>query len=137
MPKQEACDAPPALSARGEESKLGALRVVSSLRGETPAAQEDLDAVLPRRHHQGRNPLAIDVSKLLELGIGQLLLGTEKAPVDRLSVKLAERFEDLWAVLGTDGANRDLRAVLQLLTGQVVAEIDHGVFSIDDVIAAV
>ena len=87
MPKQEACDAAAALSARGEESKLGALRVVASLCGETPSAQQNLSAVLMRGRHQGHHALEIDVSELLELGIRQLLFGTEEAPVDRLGVK--------------------------------------------------
>ena len=38
MAKKQACDAAAALSACGEEGKLGALRLVASLRGETPTA---------------------------------------------------------------------------------------------------
>ena len=69
MPKQEACDTAAALSARGKEGKLGALRVVASFRGETPTAQQNLSAILLRGHHQGRYPPEVDVSELLELGI--------------------------------------------------------------------
>jgi hypothetical protein len=126
MPKQEACDAAAALSARGEEGKLGALRVVASLRGETPAAQQNFSAVLLRRHHQARHLPEIDVSELLQLGIRQLLLGAEEAPVDRFGVERPECLEDCRAVLRANGANRDLRAVFQLVMNRIVGEIDHG-----------
>src|SRR5262245_24488225 len=126
MPQQKACNAAAALSARCEESKLGALRVVASLRGKTRAAQQNLSAALLRGHHEGHHALEIDVSELPELGIRELLLGTEKAPVDGLGVKRPECFEDSLAVPRTDGANRDLRAVFQPVMNRIVGEIDHG-----------
>src|SRR5262245_44573378 len=126
MSQQNACNAAAALSARCEESKLRALRVVASLRGETPAAQADLRALPLRGPPQGRNPPAIDLGELFELGVRELFLGIEKAPVDRLGVKFPERFEDGRAVLRTNGANRDLRAVFQPIMNVIVGEIAHG-----------
>jgi hypothetical protein len=76
--KQEARDAPPVVSRYGEEGELGALRVVPSLCGKTSPAQQHLDAVLLRHHHQGRHPVNVDIRELFELGIRQLLLGAEK-----------------------------------------------------------
>ena len=94
MPQQQGGDAASAIRLCDYKSKLGAFRLLPfvCVCGIAAITNDDLLAVCLRDcRHQGDDLAEIHIGNLLELNIRQILLRTEEAAVDRLTIESPER----------------------------------------------
>ena len=105
-----------------KESKLSHMRSAGAAHGIASTPKHPL--VVGGRD-QGDDIAEVDFGQLLDVGFGQLLLGGEEAPIDRLAVESLECLQNASAIGRRDGENFYLRAIVQSFVCVVVARINH------------
>src|SRR6185312_16201039 len=103
MLQEEARDSASAIAFGGQKGQFRAARALGILQRIAAAPYQRLALAGLRSNDQSDNAAEIDLGQLFELGVRQLLLGAEKAPVNRLAIKPLESLQDVRAVLAPDG----------------------------------